>query len=215
MSLDYRSAVKIALETPETMTTLLYVILRNEYGDEAFDWDPVTLYLDMRERFQAEPVTEVMDRIAAVQVLVTSDAFFKRTDAFINICNTITDGQPSFSVFDTATTEECAWALVETALIRDMLPFSGAVSRYMRFTLKSDGYDESNYPGIFVEAFDRVPNSSDLVDHAQETLRGANNDVLDEFVQEQMNALVYQFNKIPGLSDDLMRLLDEKDEEER
>jgi hypothetical protein len=215
MGLDYRSAVKTALETPQTMTTLLYVILRNEFGDEALDWDPITLYMELRETFKAEPVPEVMDRLSAIQVLVLTDVFFTRADAFINICNTIADGQPSFSMFDTATTEECAWSLVEVSLIRDLRRFDYGVTRYVKHTLLQDGYDEGNYPGLFVEAFDKDPSASELVDEVQEVVKGPNHDVLDEFLEEQMNSLVHQFNEIPGLADDLMRLLDEKDAEEQ
>lgn len=215
MDRDYRLAVKSALETAETLTTLLYVLIRNTYGDEAFDWDPASLYLELREDFNAEPATEVMDRISATQVLVTTDAFFERPDAFINICNTIADGSPSFSVFDTATVEECAWGLVEVSLIRDLLPFNSAVKRYVRHILLQDGYDSVNPPEIFTEFFDATPDAEELVDAAQEMSPSENAGVLAEYVDEQMQILVHQFNEIPGMADDLMRLLDEKDQEEQ
>lgn len=214
MERDYQVAVKSALETAETLTTLLYVLIKNTYGDEAFDWDPTTLYLELREDFNAEPATEVMDRIAAAQILATTGAFFERPDAFINICNTIADGSPSFSVFDTATTEECAWGLVEVSLIRDLLPFHSSVRRYVFHTLAQDGYDSSNPPDIFSEFFDKTPDADEVVDAAQAIAPTENHQVLAEYVDEQMQALIHQFNEIPGLSDDLMRLLDEKDLEE-
>lgn len=214
MAKDYQVAVQAALETPETMSTLLYVLIRNAYGDDAFTWDPTTLYLDLREDFHVEPKAEVMDRLSAIQVLVTTDAFFTRPDAFINICNTITDGTPSFSLFDTATVEECAWALVEVSLIRDLLQFSLPVRNYMKHILRQDGYDESNPPDIFAEVFTSSPEGSDVVDAAQAADKTENAEILEEFINEQMQALVHQFNEIPGMSDDLMRLLDEKDREQ-
>ena len=55
---------------------------------------------------------------------------------------------------------------------------------------------------------------NNFVDMAQEISKTENEEVLDAFIDEQMQALIYQFNKVPGLSDDLMRLLDDKDLED-
>ena len=78
MTLSYKAAVKRALESTETLATPLYSIVRKNFGDDAFFWDPSTLYLELRAEFGAEPSTEVIDRLSATQVVVTSDAFFNR-----------------------------------------------------------------------------------------------------------------------------------------
>jgi len=186
-----------ALQNPESCATLIHAIIREKYGEEAYDWDPTTIYLELKDDFKGDICTEAMDKWCAIQVLMTSDAFFKRLDAFMSICNTFADGSPFFWVFNPVTPEEIAWTLAEVALNRELLPFSYTVKEYVREVLKQEGYAEGSYPGIFSELFDADPNADDLRDNLAALTNDTN---IEEFVTEQLGDLVSQFGAIPDMS---------------
>jgi hypothetical protein len=207
-------AAKSAFETDNSLTTLLVAILRKQYGDEFFEWDPATVYLEIRDTFGAEPSSTAMDRISAAQVLMTTDAFFKRLDGFMNICNTLSSGTPAFTLFDPATTEEMAWAVVEVSLLRELMPFAYPVKKYCTTVLENDGYS-GDYPDIFDHILTvKRPEASEVKEIVERELHDENKDNVDIFIDEQLTDLLHQFNEIPGLSGDLFKMLKEKDLEE-
>jgi len=196
MSDEY--AKKQALDSTETVATVVNAIIRTQYGDEAYLWDPSTVYLETRADFKAEPSANTMDRWSAMQVIMTSDAFFKRPDAFFGICNTLGSGAPFFQVFDPVTVEEAAWAITEVAFNRELLPFSYAVRTYLKTILKQDGYEENDYPAIFKEVFEVKPDTGEFRAHLREL---SNRENVEVYIDEQLKDMVYQFNQIPSLSD--------------
>jgi hypothetical protein len=208
--MDYTLAVKQALESPESLATPLLAIVRKSFGDDAFLWDPTTIYLEFRDQFAAEPAAEVMDRISAGQVVIAGNGFFEDISAFLNICNTLAGGAPAFGVFDPVEPEEAAWTLIEVSLLRDMLPFAPTIRDYVRTILAQDGYSEDQYP-IFRSVFGgKTPPVGKVI--AQ--LREDGQDSIGQFVNGNMEALVYQMNQIPGMDSVLLELLHDKDLED-
>jgi hypothetical protein len=183
---------RAALQNPETLATVINAIVRRQYDDQAYDWDPTTVVLELRDDFKAEIPSQVIDRWCAIQVVMTSNAFFQKIDAFLNICNTLSSGAPLFQVFDPVDTEEAAWGLTEVALNREMLPLSNTVENYLRTLLKNDGYEEQDYPQIFKEVL--------LHDHKGElttTIPNGNN--VEQYIDAQLKSIMHQFSKIPSL----------------
>ena len=199
---------KTALESPQTLATVVHAIVLDQYGEQAYDWDPVTVAMELKDDFQADICAPAMDRWCAMQVVMGSDAFFKRLDAFLNVCNTLASGSPAFETFDPVTSEEAAWAVAEVALNRDMLPFSYSIQQYMRQQLEADGFDPSSgdLPPVFAEMFERSPDEGRI----RSSFTGAAADVNDRnitgYLLEQMMDMDVQFNRIPDLSriDDLL-----------
>ena len=185
-----------AMESPETMATVVHAIVRNVLGEEAYDWDPLTIALELRDELHVEPVSQALDRWSAMQIVMTSDAFFTRLDAFMGIANTLTEGQPFFAVFDPVTVEEAAWAIAEVSLNRELLPFSYPIKKYLKIMLAKDGYSEGNYPSIFNEVFELKP---DLLEIRKELSNPDNKNNVESFIDEQLKDIVYQLNKIPSL----------------
>lgn len=186
-----------ALQTPQTLATVLHAILREQYGEEVYDWDPTTVYLEAKADFNADMCSEAIDRWSAIQVIMTSDACFKRLDAFMAVCNSLSDGSPFFTAFNPVTTEEAAWGIAEIALNREVLPFSYAVKQYLKAVLAKDGFDKGDYPDIFDEVFGAKPDTGRI----REGLAAAGNDAnIGTYIREQMGDLVTQFNRIPDLS---------------
>ena len=180
-----------ALQSPETLATVVHAIVRQQYGDDAYDWDPATVSLELQDDFHADVNSSVMDRWCAVQVCMTSDAFFQRIDAFMNVCNTFSSGAPIFEVFNPVSTEEAAWGITEVLLNREALPFSNTVKNYLRTLLNNDGYQEDDYPQIFKEVL--------LGDHKGTVTASENGQNIEQYVDEQLKDLMYQMGKIPSL----------------
>ena len=185
-----------ALESPKTFATVVHAIVIDKYGEQAYKWDPSTIYLELRDDFNADTCPEVMDRWSAIQVIMTTDAFFRRVDAFMGICNTLAEGEPFFSVFNPVSLEEIAWTVTEVSLNRELLPFSYAVKKYIRTILSQSGYGENDYPYVFEEVFAKKPSS----DSVREGIGvHANNANIDAMIREQIEDMEYQFNSIPDL----------------
>ena len=209
-----------ALMNPDTLTTVLNAILKSMYGDDFYDWDIVTIYLELRADFGVEVPQEIVDKIGALQMFMTTDAFFKRIEGFHSACNTLATGTPFFTVFDPVTTEEAAWAVTEVAFNRDMLPFSHAVRSYLKEILKRDGYDvyangtTDDLPGNLNEVFDKLPSQSDILKHLDDVRAAKHNlNNTDAYIDEQLQDMIYQFNKIPSLSnmDDILMRTDKNE----
>lgn len=205
--------VKQAIESTETRAVVLNTILNKLYDEEWVDWDPTTLYLELRDDLKAEPSAEAMDRIAALQVIQTSGEFFSRFEAFSGITNTLNSGEPSFTLFNPVSAPEIAWALVEVSLIRDLLPFDYSVRKYIQTVLEGDGID-TTYPAIFEHLFDTSDPSSNVVKElTAEMLSNPNRDAIEEYINDQLRDTVYQYNKL-GLQDELERMLNAQDLED-
>jgi hypothetical protein len=192
------TAKQQALEMSATLATVVHAIIRQQYGEEAYEWDPTTVFLEAKDDFHVDMDTAVMDRWSSIQVIMLTDGFFRRLDAFLGICNTLSAGQPFFQMFDPVTVEEAAWAITEVSLNRELLPFSYPVKKYLKTILKQDGYSPEAYPAIFREVFEVRPEASDI----RRLLQDAHNqDNVELYIDEQLRDMVFQFNKIPSLKD--------------
>jgi hypothetical protein len=213
--MHYENAVKAAFESGATMSVVLLTLLQKQFGEEVHYWDPTTVFMEIKDEWGAEPSTPVMDRISAGQVVVSTDQFFEDISAFLNVCNTLSSGQPSFSVFDPVEPEEVAWALTEVALMRDLRPFAPTIRDYMRVILDNDGYVEEDYPTVFEYVLNRkVARSSALKDELERTLHDDQTDNVELYIMDKLADVVYQFDKIPGMADSLDELLRAKDLED-
>ena len=139
-------AVQKALQSPDTMATTINAIVRATFGEEAYTWDPSSIYLELKAEYGVDPDAAVIDRYAAMGIVMLSDSFFKRLDAFCSISNTFNTGEPFFQIFDPPSVEESAWSIVEVAINRELLPFSYPVRKYLRIILQKDGFTEDEFP---------------------------------------------------------------------
>lgn len=200
------TAKRRLLQSPETMATVAHAILRSRWGDEWYWFDPLTISMDIRDDFKCEPAPEVMDRIAAIQTVMTGDAFFKRIDAFMAVCNAFSSGDPFFGAFDPVTAEEAAWGISEVGMNRDMLEFSPTIRQYCRTILRQNGYGDSDFPPVFDVVFqDGKP---DLGDIGEGLVSDENGAALRKYIEEQASDLASQFDSIPGMENvdrDLLR----------
>ena len=206
-------AAKTALESTESLAVVLYALLSELYEDQWLYWDATTIYLELRDDFHCEPSTETMDRINALQVLMTSGEFFNRLEGFLNVCNTFTSGTPAFNIFDPVTTAEAAWGLAEVSFLRDFLPFSYGIKAYLKTTLDAEGlYDD--YPDIIEEVLGQRPESANAIRGiAVKNLHDTNRDEVEQFIHDQLDSMVYQFHEL-DMQQQLVAILKQKDRAE-
>ena len=214
-------------QNPEADATVLNAMVLTKYGEEALDWDPVTIQMEIRDDFGVTPASAAMDRICAMQIVMGSGDFFGRVDAFRNIVNTIADGQPFFQTFTPLQAEEIAIAIATVGMNRDMVPFAPSVRELVRLSLKGDGYGEDSFPPIFSCVFDRRPSEREVRGRLSDLLKGtepglptaAENNIanIDSLLRRRILVCMRQLDSLPGLSrvDDhllekgILRALDE------
>lgn len=178
-------------ENPEADATVLNAMLLSKYGEDALDWDPITIQMEIQDDFGITPARQVMDKICAMQIVMATGDFFNRVDAFRNIVNTIANGEPFFQTFTPLKAEEMAIALATVGMNRDLLPFAPAVQELVRLSVKKDGYDDEEFPPIFASVFDRRP--------SDKKLRGQVRDILGRKVQELPTAAVNNIANIDNM----------------
>lgn len=199
------TAARKLLQSPETLATVAHAIVRKQYGEPVYDWDIITVYMEAQADFKVDMDSVVADRIGAIQTIMTTDAFFKRLDAFLAISNTLAGGDPYFEMFDPATTEEMAWAIAEVSLNREMLPFSYGIKQYLLQQLKADGYD-SDYPDIFDYVLEPKEQEKSLRDVLNQLYLSPNRENVDMYINDNLKDIASQFGQIPSLDnvDDIL-----------
>ena len=197
-------------ENPEADATVLNAMVLSKYGEEAIDWDPITIQMEIKDDFGVSPASEVMDKICAMQIVMGTGDFFQRVDAFRNIVNTIANGQSFFQTFTPLQAEEIAIAIATVGMNRDMLPFAPAVKELVRLSLIGDGYSEEEFPNILSCVFDRKPSEkkvretlADLLGRPEAELpTAAENNILniDSMLKRRVVICLHQLDSLPGLT---------------
>ena len=195
------------LQSPRTMATVVHAIVADKYGPnpEIYDWEPLTMCMELKADFQVDANPAVMDRWCAIQTLMSSDAFFTRIDAFLSICNTFSNGEPSFAAFSPVTLPEIAWGVAEAAMNRDMLPFSPTIRQYVGVVLKRNGYERGEFPPILDAVFDARPSVSDV---KEGLVHESNSAVLQRYLYDNARDVQAQFDSLADLrnvDDQLLR----------
>ena len=184
------------LQSPETMATVVHAIVRDKYGDEAYGWDPLTVALELKADFAVDPCSEVLDRWNAMQLVMSGDAFFKRIDAFLAVCNAFSSGEPFFGAFDPVTVEEAAWGVAEVGMNRDMLPFAPTIKRYCKLILEKDGYGKGDFPPVFDIVFE---DNTTLRDVKAGLVSSENGAALKTYLMDNVDDIAKQFDSLKDL----------------
>ena len=186
---------RAAVESDQTAATVLRAVFEDRFGTEVFDWDPETVVLECRDEFDADMSSESLDRWSALQLAMTSDAFFSRLDGFSGVSSALASGDTYFDVFKPLQPEEAAWAVVEISMNRDMLPFAPAIKSYLRRAMSSAGY--RGIPPFMAPIFSDSPGA---ISEELEGLRGAERQGgIEEFILGELDDLRFQLSEIGGL----------------
>jgi len=96
----------------QAFASSLLAVLVNKYGTQFFDWEPDTLRAEIRDTWRAKPSESNLNKLWALLTAITTNSFYVSGDVYNHICNGL-DGDVSMEMWDPATPEEMAWAVVE------------------------------------------------------------------------------------------------------
>jgi len=198
--------IQAALHNPECCATLLHAICLRQYGEQFYVWDPSTLALELKDDFSAELPSENMDKLSAIQLLVSSGEFFNDPAAFFAICSSIADGDPLFDVFDPPSMEEIAWAVSEVALNRELISFSYAIKQIIKTMGNEYGFNNNNMPTAIRELLEATPDEEDIQEAMGAVLNGEN---IDAYMSENVAEMAAQFQEVPGLAELFPQILED------
>jgi len=117
----------------------------NEKLNEALQWHPAAIQLEMEEQLNVRVSATSRDRLMAAISVVTTDLFFKSAPTFIVLANVLAGDEFDPAQFDPADSAECAWAVTEALILNppddeDPEPFADEVRAYIGRALKEEGY---------------------------------------------------------------------------
>lgn len=150
---DRRTAGDI-LSDPDSVATVLHMILLAAYGDELHGnpeagiepMDPVECWLRVKEDFHADVPEENENKINALMFAVSTDAFYEDPLAFNSICNALYSGDLGDLVtgaIEDLTVPEMLWGIYEVELNRgDSQDFAPAIDAFIEETILQEA--ESN-----------------------------------------------------------------------
>jgi hypothetical protein len=110
------------LEGEDTFATVLHVILLASYGEDFYHADPLEVYSRVQEDFGAVIPEEGENRLNALLMAITTDAFYQSAQAFESISTSLHSGDIGDEVegvFDSMTLPEALWGLYEVKLNRE------------------------------------------------------------------------------------------------
>ena len=159
------SYTRKCLESTDTYATVLFAIYFDEFGDEDVEdedelaqgedgkkeryaacltWAPETIRRSIYDAFQVQLPQANLDKLMAAIMLITTDQFYRHGRTFIQLCNILSGDTFDPSVFDPATTFECAWGITEAMLLappkpENGEPFSDDIRRYIGVVCDNEG----------------------------------------------------------------------------
>lgn len=196
--------IRAAVENPETSATLLHTLCLATFGEGWYVWDPSTVYLELKDEWQADAPATNMDKLSAIQILVGSDVFFKDPRAFSSICSTLSDGDPLFDMFDPPSAEEISWSVAEASLNREMIPFSRHIKGFVKAICKPYGFTGINLPIPIRELLEGGEVGDDGEPIMAAVMNGEN---IDNYMREGITQMRAQFMEVPdvkGMFKDVM-----------
>ncbi|NDB66314.1 MAG: hypothetical protein EB168_11720, partial [Euryarchaeota archaeon] len=134
-----KSEVFRLLADDGTFATVAQIIAIKTFGDDALIADPLVLIADLEDEYGMEMSEKVAERLQAINLATTTDAFYEDVTAFRSIANTLIDGDPGFDGFDDLTITEMLWAVYEVELHHEETEFSNQVSQLIQLEIENDG----------------------------------------------------------------------------
>jgi hypothetical protein len=145
MRQDDRTFARLLADS-ETSGTVLLIGLLDEFGTEFFDWEPDTLLREIKARWRVDVPVANRDKIWALVTVLTTNLFTTDLDAFVHVCNSLSDQGADFENWNPADTQEMAWALAEISLLDGEEALKGLapeIIAYMGAQLDAEGFTEA------------------------------------------------------------------------
>lgn len=141
-----RDQVAAVWTSPGSFATSLVLLFIDYFGVEAFDWEPETIRMEIRDTSGVDISDENMDKLLAMLSAITTNLFYVSMETFHHVCNALSGSVADFGTWDPLDLEEAAWGLTEVGLCdppeankpwQDR--FSHEVRRYLGVLLTEEG----------------------------------------------------------------------------
>ena len=138
--IDKKEAFK-ALADDATFGTTAHVIALATFGEDIYQMDPLELFMNLEDEYKMELSDEVAEKLQAVLLATTTDAFYEDPVAFRAICNTLIEGDPGFDGFDKLTVPEIMWSIYEVELNHPGTEFSKTIASIIEKEIEEEVED--------------------------------------------------------------------------
>lgn len=199
---DFRERVQKLLTSHDTYATTLIALVLDRYGTECLSWAPATLADELHDDFDVVLPEIALAKLAAANVLLTSNRFFKHLGTYIQICNILSDDLPQPQSVNLADAAECAWGTTEALLIYppdEDEPFTDEIRWYLGQVLDQEGVDD---PPDLLRLALRDPRQSPPTDAADwrdaiQQTQLARRDSLSRMIADNLRELLEELESLP------------------
>jgi len=149
----------------ETAATVLHAMVLAAYGDEVYGdedtdpMDPVELWVRVREDFHVTVPEENENKLNALMLAISTDAFYDDPLAFVSICMALSEGDLGDLVngaMEEVTVPEMLWGIYEVELNRDDQPeFSVPVLKVIDSTVEDHAEEKDVEEEVVVTSYER------------------------------------------------------------
>ena len=183
----------------------------DNYGTEAFEWEPETIRMQLKDDFGAKIPLVNHDKLWSLIVALTTNQFQLSSDIFSQTCRSLNGDEAEFGVLSPIDPEDLAWGVAEITYNDPPDPnlgndeFSHEVSRYAGLILYNNGILE---PPKFL-AFAEYPSENPVLDletaftddadmfEAARKKQVDSKMYLEQYVAERMKELWQQLQALP------------------
>ncbi len=158
---------------PDTCGSVILIILLSTYGEELFEMDPVEIYVRIQEDFHSTLTEEGENKLNAIMMALSTEAFYEDPLAFRAIASALYDGDLGDIVegaLEDLTVPEILWAVYEVGLLRDDTEepeFSPAVKRVMEEEMSSEAEELDMEQAEVIPYYERFVEEMKADLHAQ------------------------------------------------
>lgn len=136
--------IRSLLLSEDSFATVLFLIVMDQYGQEALEWAPETIRMELEQDFHLSLPRISLDKIMAAIGIVTTNYFYKDLPKFIQICNILSGDDFDPTEFDPADSSEIMQGVTEAILLwpPEDTPeesFSEEIQEYVRQVLQTEG----------------------------------------------------------------------------
>ena len=142
------ATLRAFLGSDETYATVLLLIVMDTYGQEALEWSPATIRMQLEDDFSVPLPDGNLDKIMAAITIVTTNYFYQDPVRFVELCNILSGDDAEHDEFDPADVSEILWGISESFLLWPPekeddaydTKFSAEIIEYIRQTLTEEGF---------------------------------------------------------------------------
>jgi hypothetical protein len=142
---------KTILEDQKAPAVVLLALVTKTYGSEAYEWDPMTLKVELQEDFKCQITDLQSDKIQAAITILTTEQYEENIVVFETLNHLLNHQETDMDEMDPLEAEELIIGLTEAYLIKaEEMQFSPEVRVYAGVVFYN--YGMHKVPDLFPQA---------------------------------------------------------------